>query len=114
MSDPESFRVLRAARELVALGLLAREPDARLMDVCVAGQGFRYRVDFWKLTGVLEGSEVGWHLRFDGTEDAARARLRVAREWTRAGAPVDWACAEADSALELFLSDTVGTAWGTA
>jgi hypothetical protein len=32
----------------------------------------------------------------------------------RAGAPVDWARAEADSALELFLGDTVGTAWGTA
>ncbi len=114
MADAETLGVLMAARELVSLGLLAPEHDRRRVDVRVHGRGFRYLVRFWTETGVLEASASGWHLRFDGNEDVARARLRVAREWTRAGAPVEWARAEADFALDALLRDTVGTAWGTA
>ncbi len=114
MADADTVALLMAARRLVALGLLAPESDPRHVDVRVEGCGFRYLVRFWATTGVLEANECGWHLRFDGNEGAARARTRMAQEWTQAGAPVEWARAEADSALEALLGHTVGTAWGTA
>ncbi len=114
MSDPETWRALVAARELVTRRLLAPEEDPRHADVCIGGEGFRYLIRFWTLTGVLEASDVGWHLRFDGNEGAARARVRIAHEWMRAGAPLEWARAEADFALEALLGKTAGTGWGTA
>ncbi len=114
MADSEAVELLMAARRLVGLGLLARETDPRLIDVLVDGCGFRYLARFWTHTGLFETNDCGWHLRFEGVAGAALARRRVAEEWMRAGAPYEWARAEADSALDALLSETVGTAWGTA
>jgi hypothetical protein len=114
VANADIVTLRRAARHLVGLGLLASESERRHIDVIVDGCGYRYLNQFWTLTGVLEASDGGWHLRFDGNGGAARVRHCIAREWVKAGAPGEWARAEADSALEAFLGHTVGMAWGTA
>ncbi len=110
----DKIALLMAARHLVAAGLLTPEDDPLRADVIVNGSGFCYLVRFWTTTGVLETSGYGWRLRFDGLLGAARARRRVADEWIHAGAPLEWARAEADSALDALIAYTSGTAWGTA
>ena len=114
MADADTVVLLMAARRLVRLGLLARETNPQLVDVLVDGCGFRYLPRFWTLTGLFEVNDRGWHLRFEGVAAAALARRRVAEEWMRAGAPYEWARAEADSALDALIAYTSGIAWGTA
>ncbi len=110
----DKLAALTAARELVSRNLLALEDDPLRADVIVNGSGFCYLVRFWTLTGVLDTSSFGYRLRVDGLLGAARARRRVADEWIHAGAPVEWARAEADSAVDALVAYTSGTAWGTA
>ncbi len=114
MVNTEKVALPMAARHLVAAGLLAPEDEPLRADVIVDGCGFCYLVRFWTLTGVLETSGYGWRLRCDGIAGVARARRKMADEWIHAGAPLEWARAEADSALDALIAYTSGTAWGRA
>jgi hypothetical protein len=112
--DADAPAIAAAARRLVACRVLAQEADRRYVDVRIDGRGFRYLAEFWKAAEILEADGSGWRLRLDGAAGAARARRRVAEEWIRAGAPVEWARAEGDSAVDELLQHGLGTAWGTA
>ncbi len=89
----ENERLIRAAEALVDRALLAPEGDARLVDVAVEGQGFRYAAAFWESVGVRSY-----------TADYDEARLRVAIAWAAVGAPLRWARTEAGRAFKQFLA----------
>ena len=95
----EHPRVLLAARDLLARGLLVREDDPERAAVCIDGRGFRYHPRFWTLTGVLEVDGSECRLRLQRTDDAERALRQIAREWVNAGAPADWAWLAAENAV---------------
>ena len=98
----ERLRVLLAAGDLLARGLLVREDDPECAALRVDGRGFRYHSRFWTLTGVIEVDGSKYRLRLQGS-DADRARRRVAEEWITAGAPTVWAKKEAEAAVLLLL-----------
>ncbi len=112
MADAETAALLMAAQRLVALGLLAPENDPRQIDVNVEGCGFRYLVQFWTRTGVLEGSESGWHVRFDGVRGRDRGaqggRRRVGKAWQQhsAGGQKERAPRRRPSFLRFLGADT--------
>ena len=95
----EHPRVLLAARDLLARGLLVREDDPERAAVRIDGHGFRYHPRFWTLTGVLEVDGSECRLRLQRTDDAERALRQIAREWINAGAPADWAWLAAENAV---------------
>ena len=102
LTQGERLRVLLAAGNLLACGLLVREPDPERAVVRIDGRGFRYHSRFWTLTGVVEVHGSKCRLRLQGS-DAQRARLRVAEEWITAGAPSAWAKTEAHAAIMLLI-----------
>jgi hypothetical protein len=102
LTQGERLRVLLAAGNLLACGLLVREPDPERAVVRIDGRGFRYHSRFWTLTGVVEVHGSKCRLRLQGS-DAQRARLRVAEAWTAAGAPSVWAKMEARAAVMLLI-----------
>jgi hypothetical protein len=102
LTQSQHLRVLLAAGDLQARGLLVPESDPERAALRIEGRGFRYHPRFWTLTGVLEVEGLKCHLRLKGT-DAERARRRIAREWIMAGAPNEWARREAEGVVMLLL-----------
>ena len=102
LTQSQHLRVLLAAGDLQARGLLVPESDPERAALRIDGRGFRYHSRFWTLAGVLEVDGSKCHLRLQGT-DAERARCRIAREWIMAGAPNKWARMEAEGAVMLLL-----------
>ena len=104
----EIDRVLLAADLLMERGYLSREDDPRLADILVGGAGFRYLRGFWQRVGLLasDTDHAQSQSPIDAVPDVTDPRLRVAVEWAAAGAPFEWARAEAGTAIESFLSDS--------
>lgn len=98
----EEIQVLLAVGTLLARGLVAREYDPERAAIRVNGRGYRYLSPFWTRTGVLEPEGAAWRIRLADETEASRAQVRVAEEWITAGAPRDWARAEAHAAVLLL------------
>jgi hypothetical protein len=103
LTQCERLRVLLAAGNLLARGLLVREDDPERAAVHMDGRGFRYHSRFWTLTGVVEVDGSKCRLRLQGG-DAPRARRRIAEEWITAGAPPSWASTESEAAVMRLLT----------